>query len=220
MAVLLLSSLKFGPISDCEIFSPCPVTKHLRVLLKFYQRHLPNKSWRGLWLSSLWIVSIPCHLVIIVLQNFIFLVMELVNVIYLKKICDRIGLIQSKRTTSAHGSRKRVRREGLAEATDYLVRTISSSRESSPAPSSSCVPGDAHGDPLARKPALYGIGKSLMDRVYSLLFFIIYRLQLANLINAPCSRKASPWSVHCAYAMADRPEGDLGTPRICAGDKP
>uniref|UniRef100_A0A0X3PWZ7 Anoctamin n=1 Tax=Schistocephalus solidus TaxID=70667 RepID=A0A0X3PWZ7_SCHSO len=38
----------------------------------------------GLWLSSLWIVSIPCHLVIIVLQNFIFLVMELVNVIYLK----------------------------------------------------------------------------------------------------------------------------------------
>ncbi|KAL7064809.1 hypothetical protein AAHC03_05294 [Spirometra sp. Aus1] len=131
----------------------------------------------GLWLSSLWIVSIPCHLIIIILQNFIFLVMELVNVIYLKKICDRIGLIQSKRSTSSHGSRKRVGRENPVEATDYLGRTVSSSRESSPAPASSCVLGDAHSDPLARKPALYGIGKSLMDRVYSLLFFIIYRLQ-------------------------------------------
>uniref|UniRef100_A0A5K3FQJ5 DUF4220 domain-containing protein n=1 Tax=Mesocestoides corti TaxID=53468 RepID=A0A5K3FQJ5_MESCO len=119
----------------------------------------------GQWLWNFFIVRCICGLVTLLLQNFIFLVMELINAIYLKKICEKITSMRQLRSSSACKSGD----VGNKHPRDTsLSRTLNCSSPSSV----SCFNSSQHS---------YGVGKQLIDWVYSIVFFIVYRLQVGVL---------------------------------------
>ncbi|VDD77287.1 unnamed protein product [Mesocestoides corti] len=133
----------------------------INVLLLFASGYVTFLALIRQWLWNFFIVRCICGLVTLLLQNFIFLVMELINAIYLKKICEKITSMRQLRSSSACKSGD----VGNKHPRDTsLSRTLNCSSPSSV----SCFNSSQHS---------YGVGKQLIDWVYSIVFFIVYRLQ-------------------------------------------